>query len=77
MDQIWFTAALWLGLALVAALFGSWLRASMALTEIMGILAQFLLDAIGKDRLLGASEAWVIFLASAGSSCSPFLQGLN
>lgn len=76
MDQIWFTAALWLGLALVSALFGSWLRVSMALTEILvGILAQLLLNAIGQSRLLGASEAWVTFLASAGSVVLTFLAG--
>jgi hypothetical protein len=33
MEQVWFLAALWLGLALVATLLSIWFRISTALTE--------------------------------------------
>ena len=35
MDQVWFVAALWLLLALVAVLVANWLKISTALSEIV------------------------------------------
>jgi glutathione-regulated potassium-efflux system ancillary protein KefC len=35
MQQVWFSAALWLILALIATLLSIWLRVSTALTEIV------------------------------------------
>jgi glutathione-regulated potassium-efflux system ancillary protein KefC len=68
MDRIWFTAALWLALALLATLMGTWLNVSVALAEIVvGVLAQLLLDAIGWSHAVGLQEPWVAFLAGAGS----------
>jgi glutathione-regulated potassium-efflux system ancillary protein KefC len=41
MTEIWALAALWLGLAFIAALFAVWFRVSTALTEIIvGVIAQ-------------------------------------
>jgi len=45
MDQVWFVAALWLLLALVAVLAANWPRVSTALSEIVA-------GTIGKDRFL-------------------------
>ncbi|MER3490750.1 MAG: potassium transporter Kef, partial [Meiothermus sp.] len=44
MENIWFSAALWLGLALFATLLSIWLRFSVALTEIVvGVVAQLVI----------------------------------
>ena len=46
MDQMWFVAALWLLLALVAVLAAHWLRVSTALSEIVvGMVAQLVIAA--------------------------------
>jgi glutathione-regulated potassium-efflux system ancillary protein KefC len=43
MTETWTLAAIWLGLALIAALFSVWLRIATALSEIVvGTLAQFI-----------------------------------
>ena len=49
MDNVWFVASLWVGLALIATLLGIWLRISTALSEIMvGTVAQVVIGvAIG------------------------------
>ncbi|MCL6499949.1 MAG: cation:proton antiporter, partial [Firmicutes bacterium] len=76
MDQVWFTAALWFALALLATLLGTWLRVSVALTEIVvGVAAQVLLDALGRSHALASQEGWVTFLAGAGSVVLTFLAG--
>ncbi len=76
MDSVWFTAALWLGLALLATLLGTWLRLSVALVEIMvGMLAQSLLQSVGLGGVLKPGEAWVTFLAGTGSVALTFLAG--
>jgi len=78
MDRIWFTAALWLALALLATLMGTWLNVSVALAEIVvGVLAQLLLDAIGWSHAMGLQEPWVAFLAGAGSVVLTFLAGVE
>ena len=53
MENVWFAAALWVGLALVATLLAIWLKISTALTEILvGTVAAFALSLmIGGDVL--------------------------
>jgi len=47
MDRMWFVAALWLLLALVAVLAANWLRVSTALSEIVvGTVAQLVIGAL-------------------------------
>lgn len=68
----WGIAAIWLGLAVLATLFSTWFRFSVALTEILvGVLAGSLLE---KD-LLQTGAPWVTFLAGAGSILLTFLAG--
>ena len=46
MEQTWFTAALWLALALAAVLLANWFRVSTALSEIVvGTVAQLAIGA--------------------------------
>ncbi len=76
MDHLWFTATLWLVLALLATLIGAWLHVSVALTEIVtGVGAQWILDALGWSHALGTQEGWVTFLAAAGAVVLTFLAG--
>ena len=76
MQQVWFSAALWLILALIATLLSIWFRISTALTEIVvGTLAQLVIGALIGADLLGPKSAWVGFLAGAGSIVLTFLAG--
>lgn len=76
MHEIWFQAALWLGLALVATLLSIWLRISVALTEIVvGTVAQLIIGAALGPRALDANESWVKFLAGVGAIVLTFLAG--
>jgi len=46
MTGVWFLAALWLGLALIATLLSIWLRISTALSKIVvGTIAQLMIGA--------------------------------
>jgi glutathione-regulated potassium-efflux system ancillary protein KefC len=76
MENLWFAAALWVGLALVATLFAIWLRISTALTEILvGTVAAFILSlSVGGD-VLNPTAPWLVFLAGAGSILLTFLAG--
>jgi hypothetical protein len=79
MEQVWFVAALWLLLALVAVLAANWLRISTALSEIVvGTVAQLIIGALAgaeayshrrmslkTGREVGGSR--VSFLVSFGS----------
>ena len=71
MEQVWFLAAVWIGLALVATLLSAWLRVSTALTEIVvGILAQLIIAAAFGAEALGAytlllSKLQPLFITSA------------
>jgi Sodium/hydrogen exchanger family. len=68
----WGVAAIWLGLAVLAALISVGLRLSVALTGILvGVAAGALL---GKD-LLQTNASWVAFLAGVGSVLLTFLAG--
>jgi Kef-type K+ transport system membrane component KefB len=76
MDQVWFVAALWLLLALVAVLAANWLKVSTALSEIVvGTVAQLVIGAIAGANALGAKAEWVTFLAGTGAIVLTFLAG--
>jgi Kef-type K+ transport system membrane component KefB len=76
MGQVWFVAALWLLLALVAVLVANWLRISTALSEIVvGTVAQLVIGALAGSSALGAKAEWVTFLAGTGAIVLTFLAG--
>lgn len=76
MDEVWFVAALWLLLALVAVLAASWLRVSTALTEIVvGTVAQLIIGALVVGDAMGAKAPWITFLAGTGAIVLTFLAG--
>jgi Kef-type K+ transport system membrane component KefB len=76
MDQVWFVAALWLFLALLAVLFANWLRISTALSEIVvGTVAQLAIGALAGGEALGAKAPWITFLAGTGAIVLTFLAG--
>ena len=68
-ENIWFVAAVWMGLALVASLISIWVGISVALIEIfVGVLA-------GNLFHLQANNEWIGFLAMLGSGVLTFLAG--
>ena len=68
MEQVWFSAALWLVLALVATMLSIWFRISTALSEIVvGTVAQLIIGALIGTEVLGAKSGWVSFLAGTGA----------
>src|SRR5437870_13886569 len=68
-QNIWFVAAVWMGLALAASLVSIWTGISVALIEILvGVLA-------GNFLHLHASNEWINFLALLGSGVLTFLAG--
>jgi len=70
--DIYALAALWIGLALAAALLAIRLRIANALSEIVvGVLAGAFLG----TALLGVDETWIRFLAGAGAIVLTFLAG--
>src|SRR6266436_5444875 len=76
MTEIWALAALWLGLALLAALLSIWIKVANALSEILvGTTAQLVLGAAFGTAFLGADQAWIKFLAGAGAIVLTFLAG--
>ena len=76
MDRVWFVAALWLFLALVAVVAAHWLKVSTALSEIVvGTLAQFAIGAWAGAGVLNAKTEWITFLAGTGSIVLTFLAG--
>jgi glutathione-regulated potassium-efflux system ancillary protein KefC len=76
MDNTWFLAALWVGLALVATLFAIWFRISTALSEIVvGTVAQLIIGVAIGGVGLGAQTPWVGFLAGTGAIVLTFLAG--
>lgn len=76
MDQVWFVAALWLLLALVAVLAANWLRVSTALSEIVvGTVAQLIIGALVVGDALSAKAPWITFLAGTGAIVLTFLAG--
>lgn len=76
MDQVWFVAALWLLLALLAVLIANWLKISTALSEIVvGTVAQLAIGALFGSAALGAKAPWITFLAGTGAIVLTFLAG--
>ena len=76
MEQVWFIAALWLFLALVAVLAANWFKISTALSEIVvGTVAQLLIGAVAGTEALGAKAPWITFLAGTGAIVLTFLAG--
>ncbi len=72
MTEVWGYAALWVGLALAAALLSIFLRIANALGEIMiGIAAGALIGATA----LGSDLTWIKFLSGAGAIVLTFLAG--
>jgi hypothetical protein len=68
-QNVWFVAAVWMGLALLASLVSIWAGISVALIEILvGVLA-------GNFLHLHASNEWINFLALLGSGVLTFLAG--
>lgn len=68
MDNIWFIAAAWMGLALLASLISIRVGISVALIEI-------LVGVIGGNFLHFQTTPWIDFLASFGSVLLTFLAG--
>lgn len=76
MGDVWFLAALWLLLALMAVLIANWLRVSTALSEIVvGTVAQLVIGAVAGAGALGAQASWITFLAGTGAIVLTFLAG--
>ncbi|MCC6362266.1 MAG: cation:proton antiporter [Bryobacterales bacterium] len=76
MDQVWFVAALWLLLALLAVLLANCFHISTALSEIVvGTVAQLVIGAVAGSEALGAKASWVGFLAGTGAIVLTFLAG--
>src|SRR5437762_12715355 len=76
MTEIWALAALWLGLALLAALLSIWLKVANALSAILvGTAAQLVLGAALGAAFLGADQAWIKFLSGTGAIVLTFLAG--
>ena len=76
MDNVWFLAALWVGLALFATLLAIWFRVSTALSEIVvGTVAQLIIGAAVGGTGLAAQTPWITFLAGTGAIVLTFLAG--
>jgi len=76
MENVWFLAAAWVGLALIATLLAIWLKISTALSEIVvGTVAQLIVGVVVGPHALGSSSAWVTFLAGTGAIVLTFLAG--
>ena len=76
MDNTWFLAALWIGLALVATLLAIWFKVSTALSEIVvGTVAQLIVVVLIGGAGLGAQTPWIAFLAGTGAIVLTFLAG--
>jgi glutathione-regulated potassium-efflux system ancillary protein KefC len=74
--EIYALAALWLGLALAAALLSIWLRISSALSEIaVGTIAQLVIGTLVGTAVLGTDHDWIRFLSGVGAILLTFLAG--
>ena len=81
MDNIWFTSALWMGLALIAASMQAWVAVSVALLEIIiGAIAGNVVDmplTPWVNYLAGFGAILLTFLAGAEIFGAPFVEGLE
>lgn len=76
MEHIFAIAALWLGLAVVAAVIAYHLKVSIALVEIcIGVLVAAIAGCFGKLDELGSDSEWLRFLAASGAVLLTFLAG--
>ena len=76
MDRIYAVAALWLFLAVAAAVIAYYLKVAIALVEIcVGVAFAAVAVACGRPDVLGADQQWLKFLASAGAVLLTFLAG--
>jgi Kef-type K+ transport system membrane component KefB len=76
MEQIFTVAAVWLLLAVVAAIIAYHLKISIALVEIcVGVVAASVANEIGIKEELAANSEWLKFLASSGALLLTFLAG--
>jgi Kef-type K+ transport system membrane component KefB len=73
-DNIWFIAAIWMGLAFVASLISIRLGISVALIEILVGVAAGNISFGGEHHILKTTE-WTNFLAMLGSGVLTFLAG--
>src|SRR5471032_2196643 len=68
-QNVWFIAAIWMGLAFIASLISIWAGISVALIEIVvGVIA-------GNFLGIHATTDWINFLALLGSGVLTFLAG--
>ena len=76
MEAIFATAALWLGLAVLAAVIAYHLKISIALVEIcVGVVAAAVAGCFFGPDALGNNAEWLRFLASTGAVLLTFLAG--
>ncbi len=76
MEHVYAVAAIWLALAVLAAMLASHLRISMALVEIcVGMAAAVVADRFFHPNALGADLDWLRFVASIGAVLLTFLAG--
>lgn len=76
MDNLWFLAGVWVGLALLATLLSFWLSIATALSEIVvGTVAQLVIGALVAGAVLGADQGWIVFLSGTGAIMLTFLAG--
>lgn len=76
MTDIFFTATLWLFLAVLATIIANRLKISMALIEIcVGALAGYLFTHYFSQDIMKTNEEWIRFVASTGAVLLTFLSG--
>jgi hypothetical protein len=76
MEQAWFSAGLWLMLALATTLPSIWFKISTALSEIVvGTVAQRIIGALVGADVPGARSAWIGLRAETGAIVLNFLAG--
>lgn len=76
MQQLFAIAALWLALAVIAAVIASRLKIAIALVEIcVGVVVAAVATHYGVFAKLGSEEPWLRFLASTGAVLLTFLAG--
>lgn len=76
MEPIFFLAAIYLFIAVIAAVISYHLHVSIALVEIcLGVAAAAVADRFFGTGSLGGSQQWLQFLASAGAVLLTFLAG--